>query len=104
MAGKGLDDLVDDILRHTEKSKIYEESGKLIHIHFFKEHNQNKFGEKHAMTNARSKVIHKLVRNSGLALDDLRLYEEYLQLGHSSAPVSVRHLFRIKESVAPLPL
>ncbi|MGH7457293.1 MAG: glutamate synthase-related protein, partial [bacterium] len=104
MGGKGLDDLVEDILRHTEKSRVYEESGKLIHIHFFKEHNQNKLGEKHAMTNARAKVIHKLVRTTGLALDDLRLYDEYLQLGRSSAPVGVRHLLRIKELASPLSL
>ncbi len=104
LGGKGLDEIAEDVLSNTERSRLYEESGKLIHIHFFKEHNQGRLGEKHAMTNARSKVIHKLARTNGRGVDEIELYDEYLRLGRSSAPVSVRHLLRIKESASPLPL
>ena len=50
------------------------------------------------MTNSRSKIIHELVQENGLELNDWQLYDEYLKLGLADEPVALRHLFTTKSS------
>lgn len=96
LSGIGLSEIVEDVLSNTEKGQQAKEAQKLLHNYLFKEHARGQLGEKHSMTNARSKIIHELVRSSGVALDDMQLYNEYLKAGHDDEPVHVRHLFQLK--------
>lgn len=70
----------------------------------YKEHARGKMGEKHSMTNSRSKIIHELVRDTGLDLNNWELYNEYVKLGLEDEPVALRHLLNFKSSTEPLSL
>ncbi|MDX2304047.1 MAG: glutamate synthase large subunit [Microscillaceae bacterium] len=98
LSGIGIDEIVQDVLLKTEQAVQTLEKEKLVNTYQYKEHARGTEGEKHSMTAARSKIIHKLVREKGFALDDLALFEEYLALGHEDEPVTVRHLFQLKKA------
>jgi glutamate synthase domain-containing protein 2 len=66
MGGIDIKEVVRQILQHTQVAEEMDEDDKPIHTYQYKEHNRGKEGEKHSMTNTRSKVIHKLVRNNEL--------------------------------------
>lgn len=91
--GIGIKEITDQILAYVKEAEPRSDDDKLIHTHQWKEHNRDSEGEKHSMTNTRSKIIHELVMNGGPALDNPDLYDEYLKLGEESAPVNFRHLF-----------
>ena len=102
IGGITLEHLVRDILRNTERAQALSGDGKLINTYQFKEHNKGEIGERHSMTNARSKVIHELVRTTGNSLRSMELYREYLKLGEESAPVNIRHLLKPRRAEQPL--
>ena len=104
VGGIGIDDLVQQIISFTDQAESMDVDGKPIHTFQYKEHNRDKKGEKHSMTNTRSKLIHKLVRDSSLTLQDTELYNEFLKLGEDSAPVNFRHLFDYKPLNKELPV
>jgi len=101
VGGIGLNQLVHQIIDHTDFIKD-SDSTKLINTFQYKEHNRGKKGEKHSMTNTRSKIVHKLVRDSEFSLQDNGLFEEYLKLGNQDEPVNIRHLFEFKPAGEPL--
>lgn len=68
----------------------------------FKEHNKGLLGEKHSMTNTRSKLIHELVRETGFSLKSTELFEAYLKIGLDDEPINPRHLFDVKNSEKPV--
>lgn len=102
VGGIEIPNLTRQILDHTAILKDSEFNGKPINTYQYKEHNRGKKGEKHSMTNSRSKIIHKLVRDSSLTLQDNGLFEDYLKLGHDVDPVNIRHLFTFKEAADPI--
>ena len=104
VGGIGVTDVVNQVLTHTENAKDLEPDSKPIHTYQYKEHNRGKKGEKHSMTNTRSKIIHKLVRDEELTLQDTELYDEYLKLGENVDPVNLRHVFGYKKASNELPL
>lgn len=77
---------------------------KVIKTYFYKEHNKGTEGEKHSMTNTRSKIIHELVRETGQSLRSVELFNEYLKVGIDDEPVNIRHLFALKNADQSLPL
>ncbi|MDJ0836919.1 MAG: glutamate synthase large subunit [Acidobacteriota bacterium] len=87
------------ILQHTERP-VQE---KPLHIYLYKEQNRGQEGEKHAMTNSASKVIHRMVHEEDpkTALSD---YNAYLDLTQRADPVNLRHLFDIQRSGQSLPM
>lgn len=99
IGGIELEQLVDDLLRNAAR---FEREPAPINAHQFKEHNSGLKGEKHSMTSARSKLIHKLVRET--PRDPANLYDEYLRLGEEAEPIHIRHLFELKPSPTPLPI
>jgi glutamate synthase domain-containing protein 2/glutamate synthase domain-containing protein 1/glutamate synthase domain-containing protein 3 len=103
VGGIGVKEVTDQIIQHTLETEDMGDGDKPIHTYQYKEHNRDKMGEKHSMTNTLSKVIHDLVRNSDLKLNDIELYDEYLKLGTSSAPVNFRHLFNFKSAGPAIP-
>lgn len=102
VGGIEIDELVSQILSNTEK--ISEKDDKLIHTYQYKEHNRGDKGEKHSMTNSRSKVVHKLVRDKELSLNNPELYNEYLKLGTDDEPVNIRHVLDFILAEEPLPV
>lgn len=102
VGGIDLNQLVDQILDHTEFLNDDDNRGKLINTYQYREHNRGKKGEKHSMTNTRSKIVHKLVRDSNFTLQDNGLFEEYLKIGSKEEPVNIRHLFDFKPVGEPI--
>lgn len=102
MGGIELEQLADQIIEHTEHARELTNDDKPIHTYQYKEHNKGTEGEKHSMTNKRSKIVHDLVRSTGIGLDQPELFEEYLKLGKVDEPVNIRHLLRLKETNTPL--
>lgn len=98
VGGIDIKEVVRQVLEHTSQTEEMEEDDRPIHTYQYKEHNRGTKGEKHAMTNTRSKIIHKIVRDENLSLDDLELYNEYLKLGEESDPVNLRNLFGFKQA------
>jgi len=95
---KGIDvkEVVRQIVTHSEVAEEMADDDKPIHTFLYKEHNRGTKGEKHSMTNTQSKIVHKLVRDKDLSLDDLELYNEYLKAGEEADPVNFRDLFTFK--------
>ena len=101
IGGIELEHLVENLLRQAD---VFERAQKPIHTYQYKEHNSGLHGEKHSMTNSRSKLIHKLVRETHTPLSSINLYDEYLRLGEEAEPISIRHLFEFKAAPNPLPI
>jgi glutamate synthase domain-containing protein 2/glutamate synthase domain-containing protein 1/glutamate synthase domain-containing protein 3 len=101
VGGIGIAELVEDIINHTQTASEIEESGKALKTYLYKEHNKGTEGEKHSMTNTRSKLIHELVRSTGYGLDDWKLYDAFLENGDITEPVNLRHLFTLKKAAKP---
>ncbi len=97
LGGINIKELVDQILHFTNLAEEAGPDAKPVRTFQFKEHNRGTNGEKHSMTNTRSKIIHDIVRNSEFSLEDTGLYEEYLKNGENDSPVNPRHLFGFKK-------
>jgi len=104
LGGIGYEELAQDILWKTGLAALPENADRLLHTHQFREHPRGVSGEKHSITAARAGVVHKLVRGDNTAAEEKRLYGEYLEMGRSSEPVSVRHLFEVSTGLPPLDL
>jgi len=97
LGGIGWAEIVHDLIEKSEKARLAEEANTLPNAYIFKEHSRGLVGEKHSMTASRSKIIHELVRKTGLGLDNWELYAEYLKASDEEEPVSIRHLFALKK-------
>ncbi|MFN3315782.1 MAG: glutamate synthase-related protein, partial [Raineya sp.] len=64
--------------------------------HLYKEQPRGQSGEKHSFTAQIYKNIHQLVRSSGLSLQDVNLYQKYLEENPLHSPIHIRHLWRLK--------
>ena len=103
LGGIGYDELAQDILWKTGLAAQPEYSGKLLQTYQFRENVRGGVGEKHSMTAARAKLVHRLVRGDLPPAEERQVYEEYLQLGRDAEPISVRHLFDLAKADRPLP-
>lgn len=98
MGGINIKEVVKQILDHASVSESMDADGKPIHTYQFREHNKGLEGEKHSMTNTRSKIIHDIVRSSDFSLQNPELFNEFLKLGDDCDPVNPRHLFTFKST------
>jgi glutamate synthase domain-containing protein 2/glutamate synthase domain-containing protein 3/glutamate synthase domain-containing protein 1 len=98
LGGIGIDELVDDILNKIERCR----GDNLINTYQYKEHNKTERGERHSMTNQRSKIIHSLVRNDHTKEKADSLYRNYLEHGSRDEPVNIRHLFALNYGDTPM--
>jgi len=94
--GIDVNEVVRQITTHSEIAEEMTDDDKPIHTFLFKEHNRGTKGEKHSMTNTQSKIVHKLVRDKDLSLDNLELYNEFLKSSEEADPVNFRNLFSFK--------
>lgn len=102
IGGLELDQIAEMILERTENHdadslKDYKPTKSFQ----FKEHARGAMGEKHSMTNSRSKMIHELVRDTGLELNNWELYTEFVNSGQVDEPIALRHLFSPKSAEIP---
>jgi hypothetical protein len=97
IGGIGIDQLVGKILFETAQAKELAENGKFRSTYVFKEHVKGVVGEKHSMTSARSRYLHKLAREQGA----WEVYEEYLKSNDADAPVTIRQLLSLKNAPSP---
>jgi glutamate synthase domain-containing protein 2/glutamate synthase domain-containing protein 1/glutamate synthase domain-containing protein 3 len=105
IGGLELEQVTERILDATKHMEEAEDLGsKMPKSYRFKEHTRGKKGEKHSMTNTRSKMIHNLVRKGPFNLDNVELFDEYLKEGGQDEPLNVRHLFQLKEAEQSLEL
>ena len=104
IAGIELEHLVNDIVKKMDLARAATENDKVIKTYFWKEHNKGTEGEKHSMTNTRSKIIHELVRETGFSLKSIELFNAYLKMGEDDEPVNIRHLFDLKPASQSLEL
>lgn len=105
IGGYELEHVVDQVLKTTSICEKALREGKLpLKTYQFKEHNKGIEGERHSMTNARSKIIHELVRETGFSLKRMELYDTYLRMGLDNEPISIRHLFDLKKAEKPVQL
>ena len=104
IGGIGIDQLVADIIRRADAAQERGVEGKLINTYQFKEHNKGTVGEKHSMTNARSKQIHRIVKEKGIPLESMELFDEYLRSAEVDEPVNLRHLLEVVAAEERTPL
>ncbi|MEN9846847.1 MAG: hypothetical protein RIS36_1994 [Pseudomonadota bacterium] len=100
IGGIGVDQLVERILVETAQAKELAENGKFRSTYVFKEHVKGVVGEKHSMTSARSRFLHKLAREQGA----WEMYEEYLKSNDADSPVTIRQLLSLKKGGDSIPL
>ncbi len=101
VGGIEIEHLAADTDKRMDLALTHSNDEKVIKSYFYKEHNRGKMGEKHAMTNTRSKIIHDLVRSENTDLQSADLYDAYLKAGDDDSPLAVRHLLSIGESETP---
>jgi glutamate synthase domain-containing protein 2/glutamate synthase domain-containing protein 3 len=105
IGGLEIDQIAEMVLARTKDlTEENKDDYQPIKSYQYKEHARGKMGEKHSMTNSRSKAIHELVWEHDLDLQNMELFDEYLKLGLEDEPVALRHLFNAKKSDTPLKL
>jgi glutamate synthase domain-containing protein 2/glutamate synthase domain-containing protein 1/glutamate synthase domain-containing protein 3 len=104
IGGIGYLELAEDVLLKTSFAALPELRDKLLNTYQFREPPKGVEGERHAMTSARARLVHKLVREPRNSPALPGLYQEYLALGDLAEPISVRHLFDLKPAASPLAL
>jgi glutamate synthase domain-containing protein 2/glutamate synthase domain-containing protein 1/glutamate synthase domain-containing protein 3 len=104
IGGIGYHELAEDVLRKTGYAELPELRDKLLNTHQFREPPKGVEGERHAMTSARARVVHRMVREELPATEAAALYQEYLSYGDLAEPISVRHLFDLKPAAQPFTL
>jgi glutamate synthase domain-containing protein 2/glutamate synthase domain-containing protein 1/glutamate synthase domain-containing protein 3 len=104
IGGIEIEELAKMIDQNMEVASVAQSNNSVLKSYFYKEHNKGIEGEKHSMTNTRSKIIHELVRESGQSLRSIELYNEYLKAGLDDEPVNIRHLLALKIGKESKPL
>ncbi len=100
IGGVGLQYIAEEIISRIESADPH----KLLNTYQFKEHNRGVSGERHSMTNSRSRLIHRIAKDAELSVSDPELYREYLKAGEETEPTSIRHLLSIKDDGARVSL
>lgn len=67
----------------------------------YKEHTKGTMGERHSMTNLRSRLVQRMIREDGEVAASL--YSEYLENLRRDSPVAPRHLLKVRESSLSIP-
>ena len=104
IGGIGYRELAQDVLLKTGFASLPLYQDKLLNTYQFREPPKGVDGERHAMTSARAKVVHRMVQEDHPEQEQAELYQEYLSHGDLADPISVRHLFDLKPAPAPLAL
>jgi len=104
IGGIGYFQLAEDVLSKTGFALLPELQDRLLNTHQFREPPRGVEGERHAMTTARARIVHRMVAEDLPEAEAAALYGEYLAMGGQAEPISVRHLFDLKPAAQPLAL
>ena len=105
IGGLEIEDLAAQCLRSTQAWQDGQGEGwKAPKLYLYREHNRGTSGEKHSMTNTRSKLLHQVARHEGEESELRSLYKNYREQGEADAPVNLRHLLRFRQEASPLPI
>ena len=102
LGGLELPQIGERIAAAMERAREHDLGTPLPTTYQHKERNKGGAGERHAMTAARAKLVHDLVRGKlkGRSEDEIR--STYAQLGREAEPVSPRHLLQLRRAATPL--
>jgi glutamate synthase domain-containing protein 2/glutamate synthase domain-containing protein 1/glutamate synthase domain-containing protein 3 len=102
IGGIGYLELAEDVLEKTSAAGNPLE--RLGHTWQFRENPRGESGERHAMTTARARLVHRAVAADLDPAASAEAWQAYLAAGEADAPISVRHLFDLRPAPEPLPL
>ena len=101
LGGIGYEELAGDVLLKTSMAAQSGFSGRLLHTHQFRESGKPNEGERHGMTSARSRLIHKLVEAEPESAEAAGLYQDYLASLKADEPINPRHLLAFRKTPVP---
>ncbi len=104
LGGIGYEELAGDVLLKTGLAAQSGFSDRLLHTHQFRESTKPGEGERHAMTSARSRLVHSLVALEPESPEAAGLYRDYLASLKADEPINPRHLLAFRAAPTPLPL
>jgi len=104
LGGIGYEELAGDILRKTGLAAQAGFMDRLLHTHQFRESPRPSEGERHGLTSARARLLHKLVDLDPDTPEARELYQEYLASLKVHEPINPRHLLAFRMVAEPLPL
>jgi glutamate synthase domain-containing protein 2/glutamate synthase domain-containing protein 1/glutamate synthase domain-containing protein 3 len=104
LGGIGYEELAADVLEKTALPLREDLKDALLQTYQFREHARSSIGEKHALTAARARVVHRLVQEGADPEAQRQAYAEYVAMGSAAEPVNVRHLFDFVPAGSPLDL
>jgi len=95
LSGIGMSQIVDLMIQKHQKMNQNIEENQIYHSYLYKEHPRGISGERHDFTAQVSKNIHQLARKHNLSLDDVKLYEKFLEESEVNTPIHIRHLWKL---------
>lgn len=101
IGGIELSDISSSIIERASELVSSAET-KFAKTYIHKEHARDKEGERHAMTNSRSRIVHSLVKVDSSSKEHEEIYNDYLSYSRISSPVSIRHLFSFNKAKASI--
>ncbi|HJV49121.1 MAG TPA: glutamate synthase-related protein, partial [Geothrix sp.] len=104
LGGIGYEELAGDVLLKTSYAAQSGFQDKLLHTHQFRESTKPGEGERHGMTSARSRIVHRLVGLDPELPEAGEAYGEYLASLKADEPINPRHLLAFRDAETPRPL
>jgi glutamate synthase domain-containing protein 2/glutamate synthase domain-containing protein 1/glutamate synthase domain-containing protein 3 len=104
IGGIGYEELAGDVLLKTGLAAQSGFQDKLLHTHQFRESTKPDEGERHGMTSARSRIVHRLVALDPDLPEATAIFHEYLASLKVDEPINPRHLLAFRAAPSPLPL
>ncbi|GLH69000.1 glutamate synthase [Geothrix rubra] len=104
LGGIGYEELAGDILLKTGLAAQSGFRDRLLHTHQFRESGKPDEGERHSMTSARARRVHRLVALDPDTAEASAAYADYLASLEADEPIHARHLLALREAPVPLPL
>ncbi len=104
LGGIGYEELAGDVLLKTSLAAQSGFQNQLLHTHQFRESAKPGEGERHGMTSARSKIVHRLVALDPDLPEATDIYLEYLASLKADEPINPRHLLAFRQASVPLSL
>jgi len=104
LGGIGYEELAGDVLLKTGLAAQAGFHDRLLHTYQFRESTRPGEGERHGMTSARARIVHRLVGLDPDTPEAAGVYRDYLASLKADEPINPRHLLAFRRVPVPLPL
>ena len=104
IGGIGYEELAGDVLLKTGFAAQSGFQDRLLHTHQFRESAKPGEGERHGMTTARARLVHRLVALDPELPEAAEIYRDYLASLRVDEPINPRHLLAFRVASTPQPL